>query len=297
MKKFFTYIFSMFFIIILMLFLLDYLYTSVYAKSIPRNKISYIRSLNEEFIDYVFLGSSRVHNTIDSDVIESITGKKVINLGIQGAKIDDYLLMLKLLNNQKIKVKTVFIQIDYVFNNEGTSMISKSYLMPYIRDSLISSHIKERDLDYYKLKFIPFYRYLVYDYKLGFREFFNSIIGKKPKFNLENGYNPLFGSINTNLKSSLPDYIKKDNKIILEINKFAKELNIEVSYFMAPFCFNTANKDFSSKLKEKIPNLIDYSQLFLEDTYFFNCSHLNDKGAKEFSKRVAFDILKKNQNN
>ncbi|SNR36514.1 hypothetical protein [Lutibacter flavus] len=280
-----------------MLFLLDYLYTSVYAKSIPRNKISYIRSLNEEFIDYVFLGSSRVHNTIDSDVIESITGKKVINLGIQGAKIDDYLLMLKLLNNQKIKVKTVFIQIDYVFNNEGTSMISKSYLMPYIRDSLISSHIKERDLDYYKLKFIPFYRYLVYDYKLGFREFFNSIIGKKPKFNLENGYNPLFGSINTNLKSSLPDYIKKDNKIILEINKFAKELNIEVSYFMAPFCFNTANKDFSSKLKEKIPNLIDYSQLFLEDTYFFNCSHLNDKGAKEFSKRVAFDILKKNQNN
>jgi len=53
--------------IIMVLFLLDILYTYVYNNSFPRNKTQYILSLKEgEKLDYVFLGSSRVENSIVS---------------------------------------------------------------------------------------------------------------------------------------------------------------------------------------------------------------------------------------
>ncbi|MDO9509771.1 MAG: hypothetical protein Q7J14_00620 [Candidatus Magasanikbacteria bacterium] len=271
---------------------MDLLYTNTYTKGLPRNKVSYVLSMKDTSIDYIFLGSSRVDNNIDASVIESITGKKALNLGIQAAKLNDLFFMLKLLKKQNINTEIVFIQVDYIYNMDGNSEILKSYLMPYMEDVVISSYIKVRDSNYYKLKYIPFYRYLVYDFKLGFREHFNTFINKKTKLNLANGYDAKYGRVGSKLQASLPKTINKENKTIEAINKFSKENNIKVVYFMAPFCFNTENKYFSKKLKQKIPGLLDYSQLFKEDNYFYNCSHLNDLGAKEFSKRLALDLLK-----
>ncbi|MBK5208334.1 MAG: hypothetical protein JJE44_02370 [Flavobacteriaceae bacterium] len=296
MKKFLKYITLLIVITIAFLYLLELLYTHTYKNGIPRNKVSYVLSMNDKYIDYIFLGSSRVDNTIDAEVIEKITGKKALNLGIQAAKLNDLFFMLKLLQKQNIKSEIVFIQVDYIYNMEGNSEILKSYLMPYIKDDVISSYIKERDSNYYKLKYIPFYRYLVFDYKLGFREHFNTFINKKSRINFENGYDAKYGSTGVKLQASLPKTVNKENKTITAINQFAKENNIKVVYFMAPFCFDTANKDFSQKLKQKIPGLLDYSQLFKDDNYFFNPGHLNDKGAKEFSKRMALDILKQEIN-
>ncbi len=296
MKNFIKYIGSLILIIIALLYLLELLYTHTYKNGNPRNKVAYVLSMNDKYIDYIFLGSSRVDNNIDTEVIEKITGKKALNLGIQGAKLDDYFLMLQLLIKQNIKSETVFIQVDYVYNMDGTSDILKSYLMPYMKDDLIASYIKERDPDFYKLKYIPFYKYLVYDYKLGFREHFSTFINKKSRINLENGYDAKQGSTGSKLQASLPISINKESKTIMAINKFAEENKIKVVYFMAPFCFDTKNKDFSQKLKQKIPGLLDYTQLFKEDNYFFNCSHLNDIGAKEFSKTIAMDILRQEIN-
>jgi len=296
MGKFFKYIGFLVIVVIALLYLLDLLYTNTYTKGLPRNKVSYVLSMKDTSIDYIFLGSSRVDNNIDAAVIESITGKKALNLGIQAAKLNDLFFMLQLLKKQNIKAEIVFIQVDYIYNIGGNSEILKSYLMPYIEDDVISSYIKERDSNYYKLKYLPFYRYLAYDYKLGFREHFNTFINKKSSLNLANGYDAKYGTIASTLQASLPKTINKENKTIEKINKFAKKNNIKVVYFMAPFCYDTKNKDFSQKLKQRIPGLLDYSQLFTDDNYFYNSSHLNDKGAKEFSKRVALDILKQEIN-
>ena len=297
MGKFFKYIGLLVFVVLVILYLLDLLYTNTYTKGLPRNKVSYVLSMKDTSVDYIFLGSSRVDNNIDAAVIESITGKKALNLGIQAAKLNDLFFMLQLLKKQNITTEIVFLQVDYIYNLEGNSEILKSYLMPYIEDDIIAYYIKERDSNYYKLKYLPFYRYLMYDYKLGFREHFNTFINKKPSLNLSNGYDAKYGTLSSPLKASLPKTINRENKTIDKINMFAQKNNIKVVYFMAPFCYDTKNKDFSQKLKQKIPGLLDYSQLFTEDNYFYNCSHLNDLGAKEFSKRVALDILKQETNN
>ena len=274
------------------MYALDFLYTFIYKHSIPRNKVSYILSQKMKNIDYIFLGSSRVDNFIDSEIIKNVTGKSALNLGFQAAKLDDYYFILRLLQEQKITSRIVFIQIDYVYNLDGTSEILKSSLMPYIYDDLIASYIKKRDKDFIKLKYLPFYRYMVYDYKLGFRELFNSFIQKKPRVNLANGYNPKYETAVEALKSSFPAQIINENRTITQINYFAEKNDIQIIYFTSPMCANTKNLDYTSKLSSKLSQYLDFSQIFIDhDEYFFNCSHINDDGAKVFSEKFG-DIIK-----
>lgn len=293
MKKFLSYILSILFITIVSLYLFDSIYTYGYHHGTPRNKISYLMQSKNDTIDYIFIGSSRVDNTVNADMISSITGNSAINLGFQGAKTDDYLIILKLLKDKNIHSKLIFIQVDYVYNIDGNSEILKSEFMPFINNKVISEITKERDPEYFQLKYIPFYRYLKYDYKIGFREFFNSISGKKNRIDLKNGYFPKFGNTRQKLASTLPDHIIYKNTNIKKINAFAKKNNLSIIYFMAPFCPKTKNLDYSKKLKSKLPRFLDYSNIFpYQEEYFYNCSHLNDAGATEFSKILAEDILK-----
>jgi hypothetical protein len=279
------------------MYFLDKGYSYAFKNGEPRDKISYILSLENKKIDYIFLGSSRVDNFIDSEIIESKTGKSTINLGVQGAKLDDFYLILQLLKKQNIQSETVFIQVDYIFNMKGSSKILESFLMPHIDIVEFSEYIQKRDEDYFKLKYIPFYRFLAYDHKLGFREFFNTAIHKKSTIDFKNGYFPKYGSSGEPLKSGLPEMVVDNNETFNAINKFAKENSIKVVYFMAPFCANTSNLDFPKKLKEKIPSLLDYTSMFSNNNeYFFNCSHLNDTGAKVFSEFFADQILDNNLN-
>jgi hypothetical protein len=294
MKKFLAYILSILLIIIVSLYLLDFIYTYGYHQGTPRNKISHLMQTKNDTIDYIFIGSSRVDNTINADIISSITGNSAINLGFQGAKTDDYLIILKLLKNKNIYSKQIFIQIDYVYNIDGNSEILKSEFMPFLNNQVISEVIKERDPEYFQLKYIPFYRYLIYDYKIGFREFFNTTFGNSNKLDLQNGYFPKHGRMkNSNGSTILPSHILEENKNILAINSFALKNELEIIYFTAPFCPNTSNLNYIRKLKNKLPQFLDYSDLFPSQyNYFYDCNHLNDEGATIFSEIFAQDILK-----
>lgn len=291
MNKFLRYIFFLLTSLVVMMCILDYTYTYIYKNGTPRNKISYLLNQKEKQIDYVFIGSSRVDNHIDADVIESITGKKALNLGIQGGKVDDFLVLLQLLELQNIKTEYVFIQMDYVYNLGGNSEFLMSRMIPFTGDDKIRKIIRERDPDYFYINNIPFYRYLKYDFILGFREIV-SLLGKNPvDISLENGYFPKYGNSGEKLELYLPDKIIRENEKVNSINDFALDHNIKVVYFMAPVCSGTINLEYTNKLKEKLPNFLDYSRKFMgQDRYFFNCAHLNDRGAKEFSKIIANDI-------
>lgn len=292
MKKFALYIVTIFIVVLGFFFLMDWIYTYSYYNGTPRNKVSYLISNENKKIDYVFLGSSRVDNGINTNIIESVTGKKSINLGVQGAKLDDIYFLLKLLQERNIKSEVIFIQVDYIYNIDNeNSEILKSSLMPFIKEELVADFLKERDDDFLFLKNFPFYRYLKYDYKIGFREFLNVSAGNKPGIDLENGFSPKYGNSGAPLEGSLPGFVNQSNKSINAIEAFAVENNIKIIYFMAPYCSGTKNLEFSSKLKNKISSFLDFSQVFLKnDNYFYDCGHLNNVGATEFSKIFASKI-------
>ena len=124
-----------------------------------------------------------------------------------------------------------------------------------------------------------------FDYKIGFRELFSSGIGKLPKTNLANGYSPKYNSQGNPLRYKLPSTIASTNTVVEKIEKFAREHQINLVFFTAPFCGATQNFKFIDQLSQRIPTLIDYSRVFVDrDDYFYNCSHLNHKGAQEFTR-------------
>lgn len=280
--------------IIIGLYTLDFFYTTVYKNSFPRNKTQFILNLKKgEKLDYVFLGSSRVENSIVSSEIEKFTGKRTLNLGTQGAKLDDINIFLRLLIDKKVKVEKLFVQVDYSYNHESSSDIVRSQALPYMRSNkVIKDYLERVDSSFYKNYYLPFYRYATNDYRLGFREFFASLIGKKSKIDFNDGFVPLEGVMNSSDKglSELPKSIIEVNKSITEIDSICEINNINVIYFCSPLCSKINTNGYLVKLKKKLPNFKDYSSSISNDSLFKDCSHLNKHGAKVFSKLLVNNL-------
>lgn len=293
MKNFTIYLLGLIFFVIGILFIMDIFYTKVYENSIPRIKFQYLRSFKNKRIDYIFLGSSRVENSIVPNLIKEKTGKDVINLGFQASKLSDIYTVLRLVKEYNIKVDKVLIQIDYIFNiEEGYSNVFQYEIMPFIRENQVTyqyfdSHFSDRKEIFY----FPFYRYCTFRSKIGFREIFANLINKRSKIIENYGFVSLYGN-SFNHDNSLPEEINLKNIYFDKIKEFSTRNNIPIVFFCAPFCKHTKNLHFIKKLKQKIPDLYDFSMAIQNDEMFKNCSHLNNEGACFFTEYLADEILK-----
>ncbi|MEO8254932.1 MAG: hypothetical protein ABI554_11160, partial [Flavobacterium sp.] len=137
-----------------------------------------------------------------------------------------------------------------------------------------------------------FYRYIVYDSKIGFREMVK-IIEKEPTSTLDNeGYFPLLkhkkGNMKNNL-SSLNPLVK--NKYYEDIKKICKENNINFIALMTPMCENVVGINYFEKVKKAYPEIQNYENVVVEDKYFSSCGHMNDTGARLFTARIIKDFF------
>ena len=278
--------------IIVIMFLLDYSYTKVYQTSAPRSKFQLLRNLKDKKVNYIFLGSSRVENGIVPELIKDKTGKTAVNLGFQASKTSDIYTVLKLLKTYNVKSDKILIQIDYIYNANGSSNIMAYQAMPFIKDNLVmkeySDHVNPTEQYFY---FFPFLRYCRNDLKIGLREIILNLAEKKTAAVAANGYCPLYGSSDDH-NYKLPVSIVANNIYIDRIKKFAGKNNMNIAFFCAPFCKHTKNLDYIEKLKLKIPELKDYSSVIKTDTLFQNCAHLNNDGALKFTKIIIDELLK-----
>lgn len=292
MKKFLLHIAGFVSLTILLMAGLDFTYTRVYENSRPRTKFQYLRSFSNKEIDCAFLGSSRVDNGIVPEVIKTETGKRALNLGFQASKPSDIFTILKLLHSYDVKASQVFVQIDYIYNADGYSNMMEHEIMPFIRDNDATYDHFAYKPDQAALYYAPFYRYCMYDHKIGVREIVMNILGKKTPVIATGGYHPLYGQ-NQNTRNALPATIWKNNAKVDSITSFSRRNHIPVRYFCAPFDPRTKNLGFVAKLKTKLPNFLDYSQTVQDTLLFQNYFHLNDPGAREFTSRFAQNELKK----
>jgi hypothetical protein len=279
---------------LLLMTVLDVVYTKIYENSYPRTKFQYLRSLKNKKVDYIFLGSSRVENGIVPSVIFNKTNKIAINLGFQAAKLADIYTVLQLIKEYNIHCEKILIQVDYIYNVvDGNSNIFQYEMIPFIRENAITkeyckSYFESPNANYY----IPFYRYCINDLKIGFREVFANVVDKRTNIVNNGGYGGRYEN-SSQLRGSLPDIILDNNIILDNIQSFSKQNNINVLYFCAPFCKNINNIDFISKLKNKIPEFKDFSRAVQDDKMFVNCNHLNDNGAKRFTSILTEELLMK----
>ena len=267
---------------LLLLVVSDLTYTYVFYKSLPRNKLQFVLKNEYNNYDNVFIGSSRVANHIDVKYLDSLSGLKNLNLGVEGANYADNLLMLELFVNNNNKVDQVFLQLDHFYENSDMSAIANSDALPFIHNEIINNYFEKYNAKYYYYYYIPFYRYQSADFKIGFREFFMNAINKKAAVDFNYGYIPKYNSVKTTTYEKLPSKIATKNIFVDEIITFCKENNIKLVLFSAPFNSHVENLSYIKKLNNKFPDLYDYSAS-INDDFFYNSTHLNNVGAKKFT--------------
>ncbi|GAA4942949.1 hypothetical protein GCM10023314_15010 [Algibacter agarivorans] len=289
MKQFLIYISKVIGILIILMYGLDTLYSYVFKNGIPRNKIQKILQTKNVHYDIVFLGSSRTENHIDCALVEQLTGKSCVNFGLSGGSIGDMLILLTLADSNGVTFDDVFLQVDYNYNSKGLSNNFKASLIPFIKNTDIKKELKKDKQNFYYSS-IPFYRYMKYDKVVGFRESLLAFLGKKPKINLEVGFNPKVG-VGLTKSGQLPTIYNDKNEEIQSLISLMKEKRVNLKFFIAPYCMEMENRNRFGVLKSRLTNIFNYSSVFdYKEEYFFNCGHLNIDGAREFTKILIKDF-------
>ncbi len=292
MRRFVQYMSIIIAITLALLFAFDALYTYAFTSGVPRSKLQHILQQKNKTYDYLFLGSSRTEFHIDCDLIEELTGKSCINYGISGTTFKDSYSMLQLMGAQGIKFKNVFVQVDYMYNDTDYSSYFRARLLAHQQEPIVRDVLKEYDIIFADT-YIPFYRYIMNDQVIGFREVFNLLRGARSKTNFENGYIPKFGTHDYSIES-LPNSIIESNPSINAMTEYFEEHNVRSFFFIAPLCNSTVDRDlYVELLKTKIPDFHDYVSLYdgKGEGLYFDCGHLNDKGAQDFTRVLTNDLI------
>ena len=296
MKQFFKYISVLTIMVIVLMAILDIAYSYVFRTSEPRSKIQKILQVSNVNYDYVFLGSSRTENHIDCEIITKITGKSCVNFGISGGSIGDMLVLLKLMDSKGLTFDKLFLQMDYNYNHSGLSANFRARLMPFINEPAVKNKLEMVGMNKAE-EMMPFYRFMKNDQVIGFREFIASILNKKPTTGLNVGFAPKKG-IGDLVASPLPMEIYNENNEVNMLEELVTARGKDIQFFTAPFCSKKQQiTHFMSLLKERMPGLWDYSNLYEDrNEFFYNCGHLNIEGARDFSNIIANrELLNTNQ--
>lgn len=230
------------------------------------------------------MGSSRANNHFVTKMFTD-KGLKTFNFGMQGSKLFESDLILKLLLEKKNKIKNVIIDVDVTLKSENKSERTFLMFLPYFDDyHVIRRHFEELE-DFNSFYYIPFYRYLKFDSKIGFREMFSSVLNKKSN-EIGNGrYYPLPEN-KGKLNAEILDFQPQRNKYYEEIKKICKVNNINLIAIMTPMCEKAVVNDYFKKVNMLYPEIYDYENKIIEDKYFSTFEHMNDMGAKAFTTKI-----------
>lgn len=289
MKKFLVFVLQLILIITLSAVLLDAFYTFIYLKSSKRNKIEYVFNSENKNFDLVFMGSSRTQNHMMAQLFND-KGIKAYNFGMSGSKLDETALLLKLMLERHYTIKNLILDVDLNLNSNSKSPGTKALYMPYLHCSqTIRNHYKKQK-DYNKLLYIPFYRYIENDAKIGFREMFFSAVHKKSNVLDNFGYFPLQG-IGKNMKYDLSDYAPKRNYAYEEIRALCQKNKIHLIAIATPMCQECSSDDYFNNIKSVYPEVYNYEDKVSEDRYFASCGHMNVEGARLFTTIILNDFI------
>ena len=280
MKQFATYIAFLLVIALTISYVGDLLFTQVYYNGAPRDKIRWVRSEQmADSLDYVLLGSSRCIHNVKPALIGEMSGKKGLNLGYAASGPVEIKLMLQQIVAH-ITVEKVFIQVDNKYNTFQPDDLAQVSWMPYIKEPEIYAEFQKYDGSYWSYKNIPFYRYQIFEPKIGIRNVGLSLLGKEGDFIPQLGYKPVYNVLKR--EDSFAKALKdRENPIFNEMIEIGAEHNIEIFFFTAPIYNN--HTDFSA-LSKYLPNYKDFSNAIGQRDLFADVTHLNEEGAERFTE-------------
>lgn len=278
MRKLVTYSLYLLGTVLVIMYALEGAYRWSYSHGTPRDKVQWLRSFEDKSnFDYVILGSSRSLHTINPVQIDTQIGKNGINLGSPANGPFEIRLMFEEFIKHA-QAKKVFIQVDYR-NSEVPDPLGRVGWMPYITDDAIYNSFKHYEGDYHLYKYLPYYRFLKFDPKIGLRNVVLSLGGKGKTISEFNGFIPIDHQIK-DVKKLDPNYPTAPNQHLIAIQEKAQELGMEVHFFTAPIFNNSFDfGPFNSYLHD----YKDLSNRLTNPAYFADNTHCNQEGAVAFT--------------
>lgn len=290
MKKFIGFVAVLIVTTGLLLVLLDIVYTQVYLQSSQRGKIDYVYNSKARNYDVVILGSSRANNHFVPQLFEE-KGLKTFNFGMSGGHLFEADLLLKLMIERKYSIKNVVIETDLNLSNEKRADGISAKFLPYIHDSKTIEEQFSGESDFIELYYIPFYRYVEFDNQIGFRELYNTTRKEPTSYLTNQGYHALANK-KGRMKNDLTNLKPIRNKYYEDIKRICAENHINLIAVMTPMCMNVKGMDYFEKVNSIYPEIHNYENAVEGDQYFSSCGHMNDTGAKVFTKRIIKDFFK-----
>jgi hypothetical protein len=291
MKPFFVFIGKILLVLLLSAFALDFMYTSVFAQSETRNKVESVIHLKPQNYDVIILGTSRANNHFVPELFEK-EGLKTFNYGMSGSHLFETSLLLKLMVERGWKIKNVIVETDLNLSNEKRDDATFGRFMPFMHQSkTITNHFK-KEADFMELYYVPFYRYLKFDEKIGFRAWYKTAIDEPTNVLYHKGYYPLGQKPNANMKNNIENLKPLRNRYFEEIKQICKANSIHLIAVTTPMCSNVKGMEYFKKIKALYPEIKEYEHVVAEDQYFSSCGHLNDKGARLFTAKIIADLFK-----
>lgn len=291
MKQFLLYTLKILLLTIVIAVVLDFGYTKVFLQSLNRGKIEKVFNSKGEKYDVVILGSSRANNHFVAQMFED-KGLRTFNYGMSGGHLFEASLLLKLMIERNYQIKNVILEADLNLSNDHQAEGISAKFLPFLHESeTIRKHF-EKEADYRELYYIPFYRYVKYDAKIGVREVWDTSRNKPTSLLDNKGYYPLGKKPNANMKNNIANLNPlQKNKYYNEIKQLCEQKGIKFIAVMTPMCENTKGMDYFDKVKQLYPEIHNYENVVLEDQYFSSCGHLNDAGARLFTARILKDFF------
>jgi hypothetical protein len=293
MKLFFKYIVGFLVLVFLMANIISAGSLYVLSKSDFYKPSFLVNSVDETKFDYIILGASTGLTTLNTGVIDSITGLKGINLAIDDTGMANHYLMLQhfLAEGKQTNICVLVSSIEgYNENQEYIGDNDYRFLpfikRPYVQDYFSSLKPKSTINTLKQSKWMPFLGVSYYNTEL----FFPSLLAAVKPAN-RNRFDSHGNYAYPNRKVKFDNIKKKSFKInfssnyLKKLQKLCNANNIKLVYYFSPL------RTKSLLFNQDIKNSINHSNIFKDDTYFYDDIHVNVKGNKKASLLFSIDFM------
>ncbi|MCX6158521.1 MAG: hypothetical protein NTY74_11140 [Ignavibacteriae bacterium] len=262
--------------------------------------------------DLLIIGSSRARNHYNTEIIDSILKVKTHNIGILASFLDYNLMTLKIFLQFNKKPKTVILDMSIYSMQDIDEIRNINQYVGLFDNENVYSTLRKKSISIWFYRYIPLLKYIVNREAL--QTSLNSFLNKeKNQIGIDKGYSNIDKRLEVyeierlaDLFSNGKETINQDAERINDLKEFINICNKEGINLVLVFSpsyelllNNVLNKEEVIKKYEEIAvenNIIfmDYSKddICKNADFFFDCDHLNNKGANVFTEKLIRRLLK-----
>lgn len=257
-----------------------------------------VNGVTENNFDYIILGASTGLTTLDTKVIDSISGKNGINLSIDDTSIaSQYLMLQHFITIGKTTEFCVIVPSITSVDEQIQSVSANDYrFLPYVNHPYVSDYFKSFSST--EANLLSFSRYLpmlgvsYYNAEV----FYPSLLSifkpnKRNRFDNKGNYTyPVKNITSKVIKNRKPINLKFENSALQKIKKLCDKEGIKLICYISPI-----KKGIVVSEQSKY-EVINHSAKLDNTKYFYDIVHVNSLGRKVISKHFteAFSNFTKN---